>query len=96
MPGRAEYCEACPGKGELCASCEWGSFLLDPLNHPIVDLWFAALTQQRPNGSLDYPALNAVAGWLDLDLRIPRLRRGIQLLETENLKRLAKASSENE
>lgn len=71
-----------------------------PLNADIKELWMAAHTQWRTGISgavgLDYLAVAEVARWLRVELRSPRVWRGLQALERETLRELAQKRKEQE
>ena len=46
--------------------------------------------------ALDYAAVDVSARWLGLDLRIPRLRRGLQALERQWLASMAERQERGE
>jgi hypothetical protein len=62
---------------------------LRPRNRHVWRLWLAVQTQWRFSSGiatgLDYLGVAECARWLGLDLRTPRLRTGLQLLEEQAL-----------
>lgn len=71
---------------------------LIPENADIAQLWLTAQTQWRVafGGAvgLDYTAVAECARWLGIELRSPRVWRGMQALEREALREAAEASKQ--
>ena len=88
--------KTCGGSKE-CEGCENLRPRILPENQDVVRLWCEVRTCWRigPMGGLmglDYAQVATVAGWCGIELRSPRIRSGLLLLEELELERSAKST----